>query len=78
MIKARGTTRDGRAFILLGLSAENCRRLLDGQPIKIDTQSPPPAGVSLESGPVIAIVAAQTEAELQAAIQPLIRELHYP
>lgn len=76
MIKARGTTNDGRAFILLGLSAENCKRLLEGQPIRIDTQEPPPAGVSVDGGPVIAIVAAETETELQAAIQPFIRELH--
>lgn len=76
MIKARGKTNDGRAFLLLGLSAENCRRLLEGQPIKIDTQSPPPAGVALNDGPVIVIVAAQTETELQAAIEPLITELN--
>lgn len=76
MIKARGTIKDGRTFILLGLSAENCRRLLAGQPIKVDTQEATPAGVALDGGPVIAIVAAQTESELQAAIKPFIRELH--
>ncbi len=74
MIKARGKTSDGREFILLGLSAENCRRLLAGQPIRIDTQKEPPAGVAIDGGPVIVIAAAQTEAEIEAAIQPLIAE----
>jgi hypothetical protein len=76
MIKARGTTKDGRPFILLGLSAENCRRLLAGQPIKVDTQAATPAGVALDGGPVIAIVAAQTEAELEAAIAPLVKDMN--
>jgi hypothetical protein len=57
MLKARGQTNDGRTFILLGLSAENCKRLLAGQPIKIDTQDPPPAGVAVDGGPVLLIVA---------------------
>jgi hypothetical protein len=61
MIKARGRTKDGRPFILLGLSAENCRRLLAGQPIKIDTQRSAPEGVGLQDGPVIAVCAAATE-----------------
>jgi hypothetical protein len=74
MIKARGRTSDGRAFILLALSSENCRRLLAGQPVRVDTQQPPPAGIGIESGPVIALVAAETETELQAAIALLIKE----
>lgn len=36
MIKATGRQADGKPFVLLGLSRENCRRLLEGQPIKID------------------------------------------
>lgn len=74
MIKARVRTNDGRTFILLGLSAENCKRLLAGQPIRVDTQSPTPAGLDLDNGPVIAIVAAQTEAEMERAIESLIKE----
>lgn len=76
MIKARGKTNAGRAFILLGLSAENCKRLFAGQPIRVDTQSSPPAGLDLEEGPVIAIVAAQTETELATAIESLRKELN--
>ena len=73
MIKARGESKDGRPFIWLGLSAENCRRLLAGQPIRIDTQEPTPAGLAIAGGPVVVLVAAQTEAEIQAAIAPLLK-----
>lgn len=76
MIKARGSTADGRTFILLGLSAENCRRLLAGQPIRIDTQEKPNEGLGMPGGPVIAIVAAQTEAALVDELQPLLKELN--
>lgn len=36
MIRAAGTLHDGRPFILIGLSAENCRRLLAGRPAIFD------------------------------------------
>jgi hypothetical protein len=35
MIKATGSSADGTPFLLLGLSAENCRRLVAGQPIAV-------------------------------------------
>lgn len=35
MIKASGGGADGTPFLLLGLSAENCRRLVAGQPITV-------------------------------------------
>lgn len=35
MIKASGGGADGVPFLLLGLSAENCRRLIAGQPIVV-------------------------------------------
>lgn len=73
MIKARGRTADGRDFILLGLSAENCRRLLAGQPIRVDTQAAPPAGIDLDDGPVIGVVAAETEELLAKEIGQLVR-----
>jgi hypothetical protein len=76
VIKARGATADGRTFILLGLSAENCKRLLAGQPIRVDTRRPAPDGVGLKDGPVIAIVAAATEEALAKELEPLLKELH--
>jgi len=36
MIKARGTTGDGRPLMVIGLSRENCERLLDNKPISFD------------------------------------------
>lgn len=36
MIKAAGTTGDGRRLLVLGLSAENMTRLLLGQPIRLE------------------------------------------
>lgn len=35
MIKATGGGADGVPFLLLGLSEENCRRLVAGQPISV-------------------------------------------
>lgn len=35
MIKASGGAADGTPLLLLGLSAENCRRLVAGQPILV-------------------------------------------
>jgi len=78
MIKARGSTSDGREFILIGLSRENCHRLLDGKPIRIDTQQPPESslGLGIKGGPVIAIVAGETEDQLAKLIGPLVKELN--
>jgi hypothetical protein len=36
MIKATGTGRNGSRVIFLGLSKENCRRLLEDQPIVVN------------------------------------------
>ncbi len=78
MIKARSSTDDGRTFILLGLSSENCRRLLEGQPIRIDTQLEPPEGLGLNGGPVIALVGGATEETIAAELKAfaLLKELH--
>jgi hypothetical protein len=35
MIQATGGGADGTPFLLLGLSAENCRRLVAGMPIAV-------------------------------------------
>jgi hypothetical protein len=35
VIKATGGGADGTPFLLLGLSTENCRRLVAGQPIAV-------------------------------------------
>lgn len=37
MIKAPGSTSDGRPMLLLGLTGENMTRLMAGEPIMVDT-----------------------------------------
>ena len=36
MIKARGTTADGRPLLILGLSGENMTRLMANEPIRVE------------------------------------------
>lgn len=72
MIKVRATTSGGQPLAILGLSAANCRRLLDGEPIMIDTREPPPAGMAIEDGPLIVIMGGQTEADMEAELRTLL------
>ena len=65
MLVARATTRAGTDLLILGLSAENRRRLADGQPI---TTTVPQLGRQLH----VIIFAGETEEAMQAALQPLI------
>ncbi len=76
MFKARGSTNDGRVFVLLGLSAENVRRLKAGQPIRVDTQRATPEGLGRKDGPVIGVVFGETEENIAKEILPLMKELN--
>lgn len=64
MIRARGSTKDGEDLVVLGLSHENVARLFADEPILIRTALPGPAGVGLEGGPVIVILAGTDEHEM--------------
>jgi hypothetical protein len=61
MIRARGRTGGGEDLVVLGLSHENVARLFADEPIVVRTAEPAPAGVALEGGPVIVILAGSDE-----------------
>lgn len=61
MIKARGTASDGRPMVLLGLTHENVARLFANEPIVVRTADPAPAGVALEGGPDVVLIAGADE-----------------
>lgn len=61
VIKASGQTRNGENLIVLGLSHENVARLFADEPIVIHTAAPGPAGVGLDGGPVVVIIAGSDE-----------------
>lgn len=69
MIKATGGGADGTPFILLGLSAENCRRLVAGQPISVRVDHVDPRLPAMN----VLLVGGQTE-------QDIARDLrhHFP
>jgi hypothetical protein len=60
MLKARGT-RQGREFVLLGLSHENVARLFADEPIVVCTAQPAPDGMGLDDGPDIILIAGTDE-----------------
>lgn len=75
MIKAVMESRgDGPPVLLIGLSRRNCERLLAGDPIIFDTSVLPPLGVGLTGPPIVAIVADETEADIQAGLQRWIND----
>lgn len=59
MIKATGRHSDGRPLLVLGLSRVNCQRLLDDQPIIVNTSE-----VDLEWGWIL-LYAGETEAAMR-------------
>jgi len=61
MIKARGKTQDGRDIIILGLSRENVNKLLEDQPIWVDTEA-----MGIPGGMHIAILGGETEEAIHA------------
>ena len=72
MIKATGATADGTPLLVLGLSAENTRRLHAGQPISVRADHVDPRLPALE----VLLVAGDTEgaiaAEFRAAFPGVI------
>ena len=64
MIKATGGGSDGVPFLLLGLSAENCRRLLDGKPIVVRADHVDPRLPALN----VIVVGGQTEQSITAEL----------
>lgn len=73
MIKTRGQTADGRHFIIFGLSRLNVEKLLEGMPIKVDLQEPPPKGLDLPGGAVVLIVGGETEAAIVAELGEFVK-----
>lgn len=69
MVKGRGVGKDGRPFVLLGLSHENVARLFADEPIVVITSLPPDKGVGLEGGPDIILIAGTTEEEMEARLR---------
>lgn len=62
MIKARLTTGDGRPLLLAGLSHDNVRRLMDGQPIAFDA-------AELGVDAILVIHVGRTEADIEALLR---------
>lgn len=65
MIKASGETGDGTPLLVLGLSAENCRRLLAGQPISVLTEDVDPRLPALH----IVLLGGETEGAIVAEMR---------
>jgi hypothetical protein len=75
MLRALAPHQDGRAIIILGVDQTNIERLVDGQPIMVDTQaSELEGGLGVESGPVICIYWAETTEDLLAALAEVTGE----
>lgn len=66
MIKATGGGRDGVPFLLLGLSAENCRRLVAGQPIRVRADQVDPRLPALN----VLLVGGETEESIAVQLVP--------
>lgn len=64
MIRARGSHKDGRPLMILGLSHENLARLVADEPIMFDAEE-------LGFDGVVVIVAGKTEDEIAASLAPL-------
>lgn len=70
MITARATSDDGKQIVILGVSRENIRRLLDGQPIRVMAETHPGFIENL----VLCILFGETERDIAMALKPLITE----
>jgi hypothetical protein len=71
MIKAVAGTDDGQTLIILGLSRMNCEKLLEDQPIKIDTRTQ----LGIEGGPSVLLFAKESEDDLQETMKKFIGPL---
>lgn len=65
MIKATGASTDGRPFLLLGLSMENCRRLVDGKPILVRADHIDPRLPALD----VIVMGGETEEAMTVELQ---------
>lgn len=65
MIKASGGLKDGTPLLMLGLSRENTRRLLDGQPIQVRADHVDPRLPAL----AIVLVGGETEEAIAATLE---------
>jgi hypothetical protein len=70
MITARATGDDGTEVILLGVTHENLRRLMNGQPIRVSAETHPGFPPHLK----ILIIAGPNERALTKTLEPLISE----
>lgn len=70
VIKATGGGVDGVPFLLLGLSAENCRRPVAGQPITVRADHVDPRLPALN----VIVVGGETEDAIAAEVHAHIRE----
>jgi hypothetical protein len=70
VITARATGDDGKEILLLGVTRENIRRLMDGQPIRVSAETHPGFPESIR----VLIVFGETERTLAEALKPLIGE----
>lgn len=72
MIRALGRTGDGRPLLLIGLSAENTRRLMDDQPIAFNTTEMAEAvvpGMAVLPDIQVIIVAGETETDIVTTLK---------
>lgn len=70
MIKAPGRTGDGRPLLLLGLSGENMTRLMNDEPIVIETDQLGHAFAGLPEL-VIVVVGGRTEDDIAKTLNAL-------
>lgn len=68
MMIARGECNGG-PFLLLGLSAENIKRLVDGKPIRISRET---HGDGIPESWTIGIIYGETERQLVETVKPLM------
>ena len=69
MVKAGGTSADGKRFVVLGLSRENCKRLLEGKPIQVDVEK----DLGISGGPVVILVGGETEETIAESLKGMLR-----
>jgi hypothetical protein len=69
MVKAGGTAEDGRRFVILGLSRENCKHLLKGKPIKIDVEK----DLGIPGAPMVLLLGGETEDIIAKQLRGMLR-----
>jgi hypothetical protein len=69
MVIASASGENNRQLLVLGLSAENVRRLQGGQPIRVTRES---HGIAVPADLTLVIFTGETELDVRAAISNLI------